>query len=391
MNILILGAGMYVTGRKNTGVGTLLAAVAESSRTMPIEKVTVAARSESNAAVVQDAANRINGILGTTLSTEYAVIDVEDEPSFVRRLEEGHYGAVIVSLPDHLHFKAAKPVLERGIHCLVVKPLTPTLEEARQLAELQKAHRAYGAVEFHKRFDETNLYTRRVIRDRQLGQLLYFTVDYSQRIDIPLTVFAAWAEKTNIFQYLGVHYVDLIYFLTGFCPRRVSAVGTWGTLREKGIETYDSVHAQILWENPENGQENVVSQFNISWVDPNISSALSDQKYKVIGTKGRLEIDQKNRGVELVQEEAGIQQINPYFSDYLENPDGQMTFGGYGYKSVNLFLQDVEGISRGQRDLGQLDRVRPSFTQSLVSTAVVDAVNKSLAANGEWRTVDDYS
>jgi len=391
MNILVLGAGMYVTGKHDTGVGTLLAAVTESSKTLNIKKVTIAARSPENAAVVMEAAQRINGILKTSLAVEYVVLDVADEASLACHLKENDYACVIVSLPDHLHFTAAKIILEHKIHCLVVKPLTPTLHEAQSLLKLQRENGVYGAVEFHKRFDETNLFTKKTLRNGQLGKLLYFTVDYSQRIEIPRNVFSAWADKTNIFQYLGVHYVDLIYFLTGFIPDKVSALGTAGVLKENGINTYDSVHAQIIWVHPENEQESLVSQFNINWIDPNISSALSDQKYKVIGTKGRIECDQKNRGLEFVHEDFGIQQINPYFSDYLGNPDGQMQFGGYGYKSIALFLDDVTQIQQGKRDIAKLYQMRPSFQQALVSTAVIDAVNKSLEENGSWRGIDDIS
>jgi len=108
--------------------------------------------------------------------------------------------------------------------------------------------------------------------------VLYFTVDYSQRISIPSATFRSWAHQTNIFQYLGVHYVDLIYFLTGATPKRLMAIGTDGTLKQQGVDTYDSVHVTLEWLSP--GGHKFVSILNISWVDANVSSALSDQKYE---------------------------------------------------------------------------------------------------------------
>ena len=41
MKILIIGAGMYVTGRDNTGVGTILSSIAESSKNINIENISV--------------------------------------------------------------------------------------------------------------------------------------------------------------------------------------------------------------------------------------------------------------------------------------------------------------------------------------------------------------
>ena len=205
--------------------------------------------------------------------------------------------AAIVSLPDHLHFSFTKILLKQKIHSLVVKPLTPTLAEANELIKLQQENKVFGCVEFHKRFDETNLYIKRTLNENTLGEVLFFQVDYSQRISIPTTTFKTWAHLTNIFQYLGVHYVDLIYFLTGATPQRLVSIGVDGTLKQQGIDTYDSVHTTVEWMSTSG--KKFISVLNISWVDANVSSALSDQKYKVVGTLGRIECDQKNRGVEI--------------------------------------------------------------------------------------------
>jgi hypothetical protein len=116
---------------------------------------------------------------------------------------------------------------------------------------------------------------------------------------------------------------------------------------------------------------------------------MSDQRYKVIGTKGRLEIDQKNRGVEYVSEMDGIQQLNPYFSEYMEDANGDLQFQGYGQKSINQFLLDVADLNSGNISMKSLENKRPDILSSLVSTAVVDAVNESLEQNGAWIQVQD--
>jgi predicted dehydrogenase len=388
MKILVLGAGMYVTGREKSGVGTVLCALAQTSKTIDIEEVTIVAMNPRNKKNVLSAAGRINQTLNTSLSVRYQSMNTETA-SFRLFLKKNYYDCAIVCLPDHLHFKATKAVLESGIHCLVVKPLTPTVVMARELIAIQRRKKLYAAVEFHKRFDETNLYIKRAINEKMLGKILFFTVDYSQHINIPLAVFKLWAEKTNIFQYLGVHYVDLIYFLTGYLPSRAMGVGTKKVLTGKGLNTYDSVHATIEWRNPHQKKDVFVSQFNTSWVDPNNSSALSDQKYKVIGTKGRIECDQKNRGIEVVHESLGIKHINPYFSEYLYDPNGQLEFGGYGYKSINLFINDVNNLLHNKVNVEKLEKTRPTFHQALVSTAVVEAVNRSLKDQSRWKEIND--
>ena len=102
-----------------------------------------------------------------------------------------------------------------------------------------------GIVEFHKRYDEANLYTKKIIQDKLLGEILYYHVDYSQRISIPRDTFKSWVEHTNIFQYLGVHYIDLVYFVTKATPMRVLAMGQKNWLKKKKINTFDSIQCFI--------------------------------------------------------------------------------------------------------------------------------------------------
>ncbi len=387
MKMLVIGAGMYVTGRGNTGAGTILAALAETSKTVPLEKVVVAARRSSGGKDVREASVRINRLLGARLSIEYRALGQKPLQQLRVLCSKEVFNAAIVAVPDHLHFIYTRFLLKNGIHCLVVKPLTPTVKEAKELICVQHKNNVHAAVEFHKRWDATNLYAKKVVSEGRLGKLLYVTVDYSQRADIPTKVFKEWAGKTNIFQYLGVHYVDLIYFLTGFIPRKAMAVGTKGRLMAGKINTFDSIHAVIVWQDPLNFKNELVTQFAVNWIDPDCTSALSDQKFKIIGTKGRLECDQKNRGVELVLENTGVQEINPYFAEYLPDVKGKLGFGGYGYQSIRQFVDDVQDVESKRVMAKDLELLRPTLTQSLVSTAVVEAVNRSLAERSEWKEI----
>ncbi|PLY03577.1 MAG: hypothetical protein C0623_00745 [Desulfuromonas sp.] len=392
MKILVLGAGMYVTGRNGAGVGTILSSLAESSKSIQIDEVLIAARKPENDDLVENAANRINGLLGTSLKVSFKTISGNDSAEDFRFLcASDDFDCVILCVPDHLHFRYAEQAVLNGLHTLLVKPFVPTRAEADRLVTLAKEKAVHCVVEFHKRFDESNLYAKKVVTEGSLGKLQYISVAYSQKISIPTETFEAWSNQTNIFQYLGVHYVDLIYFLSGYLPVRAMAVGTMGALSASGIETFDSVHAQIVWHRPENDKDWFVSQLNTNWIDPVSTSAMSDQTFTIVGTSGRIDCDQKNRGIELVTEKTGVQAVNPYFSEYLPGPDGALAFGGYGHKSINLFLADVESLQAGDLTPDDLVDCRPSFLQSRVSTAVIEAVNMSLTSDFGWVEIDAFS
>ena len=389
MRILIIGAGMYVSGRNETGSGTLLSALAQISKSRSIASVTIVATKASNADEISKATQRINNIVGSNLAVYYQVIRGSIPEAIDLLCAAQSFDCAIVCVPDHLHFEYSRALITHQIPCLVVKPLVPTLKEGVELEKLSSSLNVYAAVEFHKRWDITNLWIKKILHEKRLGKILYFTVDYSQKLSIPSSTFSSWASKTNIFQYLGVHYVDLIWFLTGFRPIRTVAIGTVGRLKAMGIDTWDSIHASIVWENPADKGDWFVSQFSTNWVDPECTSALSDQKYKVIGTLGRVECDQKNRGLEFVTEESGIQQINPYFSEYIADVDGKNNFSGYGHESISRFVDDVHAIKIGKTTPVYLSKNRPSIKDALVSTAVVDAVNRSLKNNFSWEAVDE--
>jgi len=383
MNVLILGAGMYVTGRSGYGNATILSSIAEISKEINIRRLVIVGKSKEND-YVAEAVNRINSRLGTAIHAEYLSISGSPE-TFLKNLNgEIKFDIGIVCLPDNLHHEYTKYLLNLKIHTQVVKPFVNKLQHASELSDLQEKSNVWGCVEFHKRYDEANLYTKKIYRDGQIGDILYITVDYSQKIVIPTEIFRSWCEQTNIFQYLGVHYVDLIYFITGYLPLKLTAYGSRGILNKMGIDAYDSINASIMWYNPANPAMTFISQFNTNWIDPNSSSAMSDQKYKIIGTAGRIELDQKNRGVSIVNEEEKIRDINPYFSEYLYDIDGKLKFTGYGYRSLRQFFDDVNSLELKKTTLSHLAAHRPGFKSSLVSVGVIETVNQALNQPYSW-------
>ena len=240
---------------------------------------------------------------------------------------------------------------------------------------------------FHKRFDESNILLRQAIAEGRLGDLRYITVEYSQR-ELIRGVFGAWLDRTNIFQYLGVHYVDIIFFLTGGRPVRALAMGQPDVGGSNATPGADSIQALIEWELPGSG-ERVVSTIITNWIDPDGTSAMSDQKITVVGTKGRYQMDQKHRGAQLVTQDGGVEDINPYFSQIYVGGDGQPGVHGYGPRCITQFLVDARDYSAGRIRQGDLNGKRPTFRDCLPSTAVIEAVNRSLTQHGEWIQIPD--
>src|SRR5687767_2538872 len=61
--------------------------------------------------------------------------------------------AVTIAVPTQFHAFVAEPLLRRGIHCLIEKPLAKDVAEARQIVEWSKQHGATVQVGHIERFN----------------------------------------------------------------------------------------------------------------------------------------------------------------------------------------------------------------------------------------------
>ena len=227
-NILVIGAGLYVSGKGTDGFGTILPAIYEWKRqTGNKGEVHCVSTSSSSAKEVADKSENLNLKMGVSFEVSaHPESDYKDNLHYRKVLQKiDNPTCAIIAVPDHLHYQVAKDCLDAGLHVLLVKPLTPTYDEGKKLVDLADKYGLYGAVEFHKRWDRSNLILRDKIQSGELGSPINCWIEYSQRKSIPVSFFKDWSDKTSILQYLGVHYIDIIRFVTGAIPIRVMAIG----------------------------------------------------------------------------------------------------------------------------------------------------------------------
>lgn len=389
LEIIVIGAGLYVCGKGTSGYGTILPAIFEWKRlNKNLGDIHCVSTSEESSRNLLEKAKELQVKTGVNFEiTSYPDQGLKNYTAYREVLNNCKKPAcAIIAVPDHLHYQIAKECLEANIHTLIVKPLTPTYAEGLDLVNLAKKNKLHAAVEFHKRWDKSNLILRDKFKSGELGVPLNCWVEYSQRKSVPLSSFKDWASKTTILQYLGVHYIDVIRFVTLASPKRVMAVGQKSEIVRHGIDTYDAIQSVIEWEMQDG--THFTETILTSWVDPNNSSAVSDQKIKFVGTKGRYEADQKERGIRLNTDEHGIQHINPDFCmPYGEN-DGDIYWQGYGIDSITTFIDDVVAINNEKVNLLDLQNTRPSFKESLISTAVIEAAHISLENDSKWQIIE---
>ena len=109
----------------------------------------------------------------------------------------------------------------------------------------------FVGVEYHKRFDRRALDARRLYRDGPVwrsfrcGDAKLVEPYYYRHSN-----FQNWftRENSDPFTYIGCHYVDLVYFITGLRPVEVSVRGVEGKF-PNGNLGYLWSNGQVVWEN----------------------------------------------------------------------------------------------------------------------------------------------
>ena len=385
MNIVVIGTGLYVSGNGSDDYGTVLPALIERQRNKIVkDKIYLVGTNKKNTIKAKKKYKELSIKSTVNLNIQfYPKSSIQDNLCYKDVINKiTGSTCAIIAVPDHLHYKIARDCLLLGIHCLIVKPFTTKVNDALDLTRIANQKKILGYVEFHKRLDKSNRTAKTQILNKKIGDINYITVDYSQRKEIPLVKFKKWSAKTNIFNYLGVHYVDIVYFLTGAIPKRVMAVGQKNYLKKHKLNTYDSIQSLIEWESK--NKTKFIQSINVNWIDSKSSTAMSDQKMKIIGTCGRIELDQKNRGISLASDEIQYSHINPDFNQSFMKEDEVFKWEGYGIDNITSFLDNLDDYLNKKISYNTAKLIGPSFDDSLVSVKVSEAVMLSLKSKNSW-------
>ena len=122
--------------------------------------------------------------------------------------------AVSIATPTPLHYPIAKECLERGIHVLVEKPITTTLDEARSLVETAARMGRVLQVGHLERFNAAILALAGTLRTPRFVE--------SHR----LAPFKERGTDVNVVLDLMIHDIDLIQSLVGAPIVSIDAVGS---------------------------------------------------------------------------------------------------------------------------------------------------------------------
>jgi predicted dehydrogenase len=209
-----------------------------------------------------------------------------------KMLERSDLDAVVVATPDNFHFDPARDVLESGKHVLIEKPMTTSVVEADKLLQLSRHTRKKIQVAFNHRWLAPYHQAKVTIAEGQIGMPL---AGYARKND---TIWVAtenikWAQQTTPAWFLSSHDIDLMRWFLDSEPTEARAWGRMELLKSRGIDTYDTIQAQVKFSS------GTIVTFESAWVYPNTFPSIVDSFVEIVGTGGHIHLDRKRESMEM--------------------------------------------------------------------------------------------
>ncbi|WP_283139470.1 Gfo/Idh/MocA family protein [Rhizohabitans arisaemae] len=209
---------------------------------------------------------------------------------YLDMLDSGTVDAVSITTPDHLHADMMVAAAERGVHILVEKPFTTTVEDAdRSVAAIRDA----GVVAmclFNHRW--VPAYAQAKDQMALIGEPAVGYARKDDTIHVP-TEMIRWADRTTCAWFLSSHDIDLMAWLYDDEVVEVYAGARYGKLRGLGIDTPDAMQIQARFS------RGAIATFESAWIYPNTFPTMVDSYVTVVGEDGVIQLDRQKENIQL--------------------------------------------------------------------------------------------
>ncbi|NOY10308.1 MAG: Gfo/Idh/MocA family oxidoreductase [Spirochaetes bacterium] len=310
--------------------------------------------------------------------------------------------AVVVAMPDQLHYQVVMDALKNNQNVLCVKPLVLNYDQSEEIREIAHKKGLFVGVEYHKRFDKRSLMARSQYSQGHFGEFVMGEAKMIEPYLYRFSNFQNWftADKTDPFTYVGCHYVDIVYYITGLRPAEVSVIGIKGKF-PNGNTGYLWSHGRVLYEN--GAILSVIDGLGY----PDEGAGSNEQCLTMFcegkGKTGMIKHNDQSRGVtHSYLEGIGVAGshfnfINPDFYQLLPWEGEGYKPSGYGYDSIAATINTIYRMENNaaslpedramevrRRTIEETDKkgIIATPANSFINELVVEAARKSILNNG---------
>ncbi len=310
--------------------------------------------------------------------------------------------AVVVAMPDQLHYQVVMDALKNNQNVLCVKPLVLNYNQSEEIREIARKRGLFVGIEYHKRFDKRSLMARSQYAQGHFGEFIMGEAKMIEPYLYRFSNFQNWftTDKTDPFTYVGCHYVDLVYYITGLKPVEVSVIGIKGKF-PNGNSGYLWSQGRVLYEN--GAILSVIDGLGY----PDEGAGSNEQCLTMFcegkGRTGMIKHNDQYRGVTHSYLEgigvagSNFNFINPDFYQLLPWEGEGYKPSGYGYDSIAATIDTIYRMENNtaaypedramevrRRTIEETDKkgIIATPANSFINELVVEAARKSILNNG---------
>ncbi|RKF18484.1 gfo/Idh/MocA family oxidoreductase [Alginatibacterium sediminis] len=328
------------------------------------------------------------------ISPERSYSDFKQMAIEEAKREDGIQAVTIVT-PNHMHYPAAKAFLEQGIHVICDKPMTSSLADALELAQIAKRSEVMFVLTHNYSAYPMVRQARAMVENGDLGNIRVIQAEYAQdwlteASELGDNKQAQWrtdpkrSGPAGCLGDIGTHAYHLARFISGLKLEKVSADLTSFV---EGRQLDDNVHSMLRFEKGAKGM------LWSSQVAPGNENGL---KVRIYGDKGGLSWEQESPNRLVFDKFGSAQQI--------------LTRGGHGYTGsehlvripaghpegylegfANLYNEIADGIeacATGKLASDVLnDSLLPTVSDGVDGLEFIQAILDSSEADGRWTSL----
>jgi len=164
-----------------------------------------------------------------------------DFVDYKEMLDTVELDAVSVCTYNCTHAECTIYALEKGLHVLLEKPMTVTLDEAIEICKAEKKSGKIVSVGFQPRFDLNMQMIKKIVQSGELGDIYYIQTGGGRRHGIPVGWSTTFIEEDKAglgaLGDIGCYSLDLVLNAIGY-PKPLTVTGTSTGHFGKTVEAY---------------------------------------------------------------------------------------------------------------------------------------------------------
>lgn len=290
--------------------------------------------------------------------------------------------AVVIASPQTTHREIAEAAFGVGKPVFCEKPLGASLEDGRAMVAAARASGVANMVGFNYVRTPATQFARKLIRDGEIGDIVWMRGEHTEDFYADPTVPASWrahGDANGTMGDLAPHMINAALALIGPIRSVMAQIETVHSTRG-GVAVTNDDQAQFMCRF-ENGASGHLFFSRIA------HGRKMGYAYEITGTKGAIRFDQEDQNAlwlyraEGAEAERGFKKIltGPAHPDYLAFCQGPGHGTGYQDQIIIEARDFLQAISTGKP-------VWPTFEDGLAVSEVVAAARTS-QATGTWADV----